>query len=132
MYNFIRTDNPPLQDLKEVGKDLVIEIIEMLPEQFEQGINEMRNALPEKNYDVIERGAHSIKSNLKIFMDEHSPAVEFSFDFEKRAHKLKMEMKEKGFVENPVDFTADLEKLIEITREPLAEIKRYGEEIKNS
>ncbi|MCF8365390.1 MAG: hypothetical protein K9H16_06390 [Bacteroidales bacterium] len=132
MYKFIRTDNPPLEDLKEVGKDLVIEIIGMLPHEIENNFIEMRNALQDKNYEIIERGAHSIKSNLKIFMDEYSPAVEFCYDFEKRANKLKMEMKENGFVKHPVDFTPDLEKLINITREPLAEIERFGEEYKNS
>ena len=131
MYNYIKTDNPPLEELKEVGMDLVIEIAEMMPDQTEESINLIRGGLPNNDYSAIARGAHSIKSNLKLFMDEHSPAVEFSYDFETRATELKEELKENGIVENDFDFTPDLEKLIEITKKPLEEIKRLGEEYKN-
>ncbi len=131
MYKYIKTDNPPLEELKEVGMDLVIEIAKMMPDQTEESINIIRGGLQSNDYEAIARGAHSIKSNLKIFMDEHSPAVEFSYDFETRATKLKEELKENGIVENDFDFTPDLEKLIKITKEPIEEIKRLGKELKN-
>lgn len=131
MYKYIKTDNPPLEDLKQVGMDLVIDIIGMMPDQLEESINNIKDGLQNNDYSAISRGAHSIKSNLKIFMDENSPAVEFSFDLEKRAGKYAKELKDNGFVENHFDFTPDLDKLIEITSGPLEEIKRYGEEIKN-
>jgi HPt (histidine-containing phosphotransfer) domain-containing protein len=132
MYKYIKTDNPPLLDIMEVGKDLVLDICEMLPAEFEKNIDAMRNAIQEYNYEVIERGAHSIKSNLKIFMDRHSPAVEYSYGLEQKAHILKVEKKENGFVQNPVDFSEDIEKLVEITKEPIEEIIRFGEEYKNN
>ena len=132
MYKYIKTDNPPLEELKEVGLDLVIDIIEMMPNQLEESINTIKNGLQNNDYAAITLGAHSIKSNLKIFMEENSPAVEFSQDFEKRAGRYKEELKSNGFIENHFDFTPDLNKLIEITSGPLEEIKRYGEEIKNS
>lgn len=132
MYNHIKIDNPPLEDLRQVGLDLVLEIIEMLPNEFEKAITEMTFALEDNDYKVIERGAHSIKSNLKIFMDEDSPAAAFSFDLEKRAHKVVEEIKEFGAPNQPVDFSLDIQKLIDLTNLPMQEIIKYGEELKNS
>ena len=90
-----------------------------------------RLGIKDKNYNAIKLAVHTIKSDLRHFINKDHTIIEFVQDFENRAYALAKEKKTNGYVNHEIDFTPDLEKLKEITSEPHKEIVRLGEEYKN-
>lgn len=130
MYKYINPNNTHLKEIMEYGENMVIEIIDMMPEEYQKHVEEIKRGIANKQYNDITIGVHSIKANLRYFIEIKHPVIEFCQDFENRARLLQDEMKETGSVKEHVDFTADFEKLLEITEEPLQEIQLFGFELK--
>jgi HPt (histidine-containing phosphotransfer) domain-containing protein len=130
MYKYINPNNRHLQEIMEYGENMVIEIIDMMPEEYQKHVEEIRRGIATKQYSDITIGVHSIKANLRYFIEIQHPVIQFCQDFENRSRALQDEMKDTGSVKEHVDFTADFEKLLEITEEPLQEIQLFGFELK--
>ncbi len=130
MYKYINPQNKHLTEILEYGEAMVIEIIDMMPEEFQKHIEEISNGITNKKYDDISRGVHSIKANLRYFIEVSHPIIEFCQDFENRAREKNEEHKNAGYVNEHIDFSPDFGKLMELTEEPLQEIQLFGFELK--
>lgn len=132
MYKYLRLDTENYQGLLEsLSKDQIREIIiEQVPVDFDLHIQKIEEGIAEKDYDKIRRGVHDIKANFRHFIPKESELIMFIQDFENRAGE-KQDEQENGTVEHHVDFTPDLNKLKEISKEPMEEIIQLGREYKN-
>ncbi|MFP4469590.1 MAG: hypothetical protein ACLFPE_02830 [Bacteroidales bacterium] len=125
MYKHVDSNSEHFKGLEEFGKEMVVEILQMIPENYEKYTTEIRNGLANYDYDAIQRGVHSIKSDFRHLINVQSPVITFLQDFENRARDKKNEFKETGSVEEYVNFSADFEKLREMTEPALEEIIRF-------
>lgn len=132
MYTYIDTGNEHFKNLEEFGKDMVVEILKMIPENYQNYTNELCQALEVRDYDTIQRSVHTIKSDFRHLISIQNPVIIFLQDFEDRAREKWDEKKESGEVKAHHDFTPDYEKLLEITRPALDEIIHFAEEYSNS
>jgi len=130
MYKYINPNNKHLTELLEFGEDMILQIVDMMPEQYEEYVELIKNGIVNRKYSEIARGVHTIKANLRYFMGVDNPIIEFCQDFENRAKEKSDEFKMKGNDIQHIDFATDFQKLLEITEEPLQEIQLYGFELR--
>lgn len=128
MYKYVDTSSEHFKGLEEFGKEMVVEILQMIPENYEKYTEEIREALVKYDYDVIQRGVHSIKSDFRHLINVKSPVIAFLQDFENRARDKKNELKETGRVEHHINFSSDFEKLKELSEPALEEIVSFIED----
>lgn len=132
MYQYVDTDTEYFKSLEEFGKEMVIEILEMIPGNYEKYTTEIDQGLASKDYNAIQRGVHSIKSDFRHLINVQSPVIVFFQDFENRARAKLDEQKNTGEVKEAVDFTPDFEKMKQLAEPALAEIVAFTEDYKNS
>jgi hypothetical protein len=102
----------------------------MMPDQYQEYIELIKNGIAKKSYADITLSVHTIKANLRYFIEVSHPVIEFCQNFENRAREKSDEFKKLGDDMEHVDFSSDFEKLVQITEEPLQEIQLYGFELK--
>jgi len=126
MYEYVNPENKHLKELREYGEGLVLDILTMLPDEYKKNIQLIEHGLATNNYEEIQRGVHSIKANLRYFIDVSNPVITFCQGFESRAREKKEDLSN---VDRVVDFTPDYQKLKAITEKPLLEIKHFRDEL---
>jgi len=132
MYKYVNPKNKHLKELKQYGKDLIIDIILMLPGEFDKNTRLIAQGIETNNYEEIQRGIHNIKANLRYFIDVENPLIVFYQDFENRSKEKWNEQKNTGRVKTDVDFSPDLQKAIELSREPIEDIMRFKDDFEQS
>jgi hypothetical protein len=132
MYEYISPNNRHLDELKQYGESLIIDIILMLHEEYNKHIRIIEHGIENNNYEEIQRGVHTIKANLRYFIEIQHPLIIFYQDFENRARDKWIEQKSNGYVEKEVDFSPELQKLKDLSREPIEEIMRFKADLEQS
>ena len=132
MYKYVNPNNKHLNELKQYGESLIIDIILMLPDEFDKNIMLIAQGIEKNNYEQIQRGAHNIKANLRYFIDIENPLIVFYQDFENRSKEKWNEQKKTGRVKKDIDFSPDLQKAKELSREPIEEIMRSKDDFEQS
>ena len=131
MYKYINPENPALKELHEYGRELVIEITEMFPDEMKKLLQQISEGIKTKNYDYISMGVHTAKRNVSYYIDYKNPIFELWENFEIKSRQKADEQREKGSTVENIDFTPDFEKLKEISEVIILEVKQLGEEYKN-
>ncbi len=129
MYKYLKLDSEYFEGLVEsLGKEAIAEIIlNEIPLNYEKYTSEAKEAIANDNFAQLKLCVHTIKSDFRHFIPEDDPIIKFIQDFENRA-------KAKADGEQPSrdDFSADLQKLKELTAEPLEEILMLKNEYENA
>lgn len=72
MYKFIDPTIVETRVEEWGGKDMVIDIVGMLEESFNSGIEEIKQAVAERDFKKIKEMVHPLKSNFYYFFDRNS------------------------------------------------------------
>ncbi len=131
MYKYVETDTEYFRGLEELGKEMVVEILLMIPENYEMYTAEIARALQTYDYSTLQRAVHSIKSDFRYVISVKDPVIAFFQDFENRASDMK-EAARNDAAENHHDFSPDFIKLKEMAAPVLAEIIRFTEDYRQS
>ena len=132
MYKYVNPNNKHLNELKQYGESLITDIILMLPGEFDKNTRLIAQGIEKNNYEEIQRGVHNIKANLRYFIDIENPLIVFYQDFENRSKEKWNEQKKTGRVKKDIDFSPDLQKAKELSREPIQEIMRFKDDFEQS
>ena len=128
MYEYVDQNSEHFKGLEEIGKEMVVEILQMIPGNFTKYTQEIRQALETNDYNTISRGVHSIKSDFRLLINISNPVIVFFQDFETRSKAKKDELENKGRIAEYIDFNDDYKKLLDLGRPALREIIRFTEE----
>ncbi|MCF8365389.1 MAG: hypothetical protein K9H16_06385 [Bacteroidales bacterium] len=131
-YHHINPKAPGISELEEIGKDLVIEIINIHSCEYELDCQRIEKCIAANDFMGILRNSHSLVSKFKLFFDYHNPVMQSLYEFERLAQQKSREHLESDFVKNDVNFHEIFSKLKVLLKDPVEEIKALGEEFKRS
>jgi hypothetical protein len=132
MYQYVDQNSDYFKGLEEIGKEMVLEILQMIPDNYTKYTNEIKEALKTKDYDTISRGVHSIKSDFRHLVNVSHPVIVFLQDFETRSKAKKDELAKTGSVTEHIDFSPDFMKMLKIGDPVMEEIILFTQEYAKS
>ncbi len=106
MFEYINPDSKYIAEYIELGgKELAYDVLKMIPEDYQNRITKLEEAIRKFDYPAIQMEVHTIKANFRQIVDVDNEFMIFVQQFEDASRTL-AEKKEKNIpVQENVDFT---------------------------
>jgi HPt (histidine-containing phosphotransfer) domain-containing protein len=122
MYQYISTESKYIRELQEYNPEMVIEIAAMFPDEYSKYLSMVKQGIAAADIEMILRGVHSLKSNLKIFIDDQHEIIKYMQQIEARLRSRLETHKDSHSVSDAMAFKEIPFELEQLLREPMNEI----------
>jgi HPt (histidine-containing phosphotransfer) domain-containing protein len=126
MYRYINTDSKYIRELQEFNPEMVVEIAAMFPDEYNKYMALIEDGVAATDVEMILRGVHSLKSNLKIFIDEQHEIIQNIVQIEAQLRSKLEDYEEPHAVVDSIDYKEIPHQLEQRLREPMKEIAYFA------
>jgi spore cortex formation protein SpoVR/YcgB (stage V sporulation) len=126
MYKYININSKYIKELQEFNPEMVVEIAAMFPDEYSKYVSMVEEGIAAADVEIILRGVHSLKSNIKIFIDEQHEIIQKMQQIEAALRKRLEAQETSQPVDNSLDYHQILHQLRDMLQEPMAEIAHFA------
>lgn len=126
MYQYINTNSKYIRELQEFSPEMVVEIAAMFPHEYNKYLSLVEEGIAAADVEMILLGVHSLKSNLKIFIDEQHEIIQYMQQIEAQLRSQIEAHKDFHSVTDAIDFKEIPLQLEQRLREPMKEIAHFA------
>jgi HPt (histidine-containing phosphotransfer) domain-containing protein len=125
-YYLIDPDGKYIKELEEYGKELILEILEMFPDEINHNLTQLEKAIRANNFQSTMSSFHTLRRNLELFCKRSLPEYLLMQNIENQLRELM----EKNKIEEKVSLTAiqltNIEKIQQFSDEVVKEVEAYA------
>jgi hypothetical protein len=106
MYKYINPKGKFITEYLELGgKELVFEVLKMIPKDYENRIIVLEKAVKEYDYPAIQMEVHTIKANFRQIVEVDNEFMVFIQDFEDDSREIAERAEKKIDIDHAIDFS---------------------------
>jgi len=106
MYKYINPKGKFIAEYTELGgKELVYEVLKMIPEDYKKRVIALEKAISEFDYPAIQMEVHTIKANFRQIVEVDNEFMIFLQKFEDDSRVISEKADKNIAIQNPVDFS---------------------------
>ena len=126
MYKYININSKYIRELQEFNPEMVVEIAAMFPDEYAKYLSMVEVGVAASDVEMILRGVHSLKSNIKIFIDDQHEIIQKMQQIEAALRKRLEAQETAQLIDDSIDYHQIPHQLKQLLHEPMAEIAHFA------
>jgi Mg2+ and Co2+ transporter CorA len=106
MYEYINPKGKFIAEYTELGgKELVYEVLKMIPKDYEKRVEALEKAVREFDYPTIQMEVHTIKANFRQIVEVDNNFMVFIQKFEDDSRVISEQAEKNETIQKAIDFS---------------------------
>jgi len=131
-YHLIDPENNHLNELKDYGDDIILEIFKIYPDEINRHLAKIDTAIQDNKFSDLFLAFHTFRRNLEYFLSRSLPENRMMINFESDLRKLMETQRNDEEVSLTASQLAEIEKFRQFANDLLKEVKVFTEEYRRN